>query len=128
MTHERMSPLRERMLEDNNPNLRLSINEGYKGRNIVNVRDPAPSCTRRRITLCGLSICLFGAFAENRNHLPHGLHLPRPQPVPIVRMRWAGRRAASSIMNAADCPAFLGGAFTLLPGALGFGCASIVTG
>lgn len=47
---------------------------------------------------------LFGIPAENRNHPRYDLHLLRPQPVAIVWMGGAWRRATTSTVNAADPP------------------------
>ena len=45
---------------------------------------------------------LLGIPAENRNHPRYDLHLLRPQPVAIVWMGGAWRRATTSTVNAAD--------------------------
>jgi hypothetical protein len=63
----------------------------------------------------------FGILAENSNHLPHSLHLPRPQPVPIVWMCWAWRRTTTSTVNAAHPPTTHSRRLATLPCPLGSG-------
>ncbi len=41
-----------------------------------------------------------GSPAEERTHPPHLLHFHRPQPMPIVRMRWTRWRSTACAVQA----------------------------